>query len=112
MNIKFQDRDLEKNLNDEKRMLKAYGQNRAKRLRVRMAVLGKAKNLSEVPNIPPDRCHKLTGDYKGHFAVDLDQPYRLIFKPLEPVPLLPDGGFDLKSITSIIILGVSNHYGR
>ena len=32
--------------------------------------------------------HELTGDRKGEWACDLDQPYRLIFEPHEkPIPV-------------------------
>ena len=35
----------------------------------------------------PGHYHELTGDRKGQWACDLDQPYRLIFKPSEdPIP--------------------------
>ncbi len=30
----------------------------------------------------PEHCHELEGDLKGTFPVDLNQPYRLLFRPL------------------------------
>jgi len=35
------------------------------------------------PKSGPERCHELKGNRKGAFSVDLKQPYRLLFRPLE-----------------------------
>jgi len=76
-----------------------------------MGVLRAAANLSEVPLLPPDRCHELDGKRKGHFAVDLIHPYRLTFIPDHtPVPVLPDGGIDKKNVVRIKILNVENYH--
>ena len=70
-----------------------------------------AVNLSEVPSQPPDRRHQLKGNKKELFAVDLWHPYRLIFKPVEPIELLKDGGIDLTKVSDIIIIGVEDYHG-
>lgn len=110
MIIEFLSSKLQKSLSNEKVMLKAFGQNRTKKLKSRLLVLRSARNLQEIPQIPPDRCHQLRGNLKGHFAVDLDHPYRLIFKPNQPVPYLEDGGIDLKSITAVTIVSVEDYH--
>ncbi len=59
--------------------------------------------------LPAPRCHELKGNRKGQLSVDLDHPYRLIFKPVEdPIPEKPDGGIDWKKVKSICIVGVED----
>ncbi len=61
--------------------------------------------------MPPVRRHQLTGGQKGQFAIDLVQPYRLIFKPdHEPVPRKDDGGIDLNQVTAIKIIDVKDYH--
>lgn len=111
MKIVFLSNKLQKSLNSEAEMVKVYGKNRAKKLKMRLKVLSSAANLQEVPQIPPDRCHLLKGDKKGSFAVDLEHPFRLIFRPEEPVPCNTDGSIDLKRVTTIIIECVEDYHG-
>jgi len=62
--------------------------------------------------LPPARCHPLQGDRAGEFAVDVHQPYRLIFEPAnDPIPKKEDGSIDLKKITRIRILEVEDYHG-
>lgn len=57
----------------------------------------------------PGRCHELTADRKGTLSIDLDGPYRLIFKPAEsPPPAKPDGGLAWDLVTAIEILEVED----
>ena len=61
--------------------------------------------------MPPVRRHQLTGGQKRQFAIDLVQPYRLIFKPdHEPVPRKDDGGIDLNQVTAIKIIDVKDYH--
>jgi len=68
-------------------------------------------NLAEVPEQKPDRRHGLKGNRKGQFAVDVVYPYRLTFKPVDPVPMLEGGEIDLSRITEIVILRVEDYHG-
>lgn len=61
----------------------------------------------------PGNCHALTGDRKGHFAMNLDGGLRLVFEPdHDPLPSLPDGGLDRKDVTRIRVLEVVNYHGK
>ena len=72
--------------------------------------LAAAPNLSEMRNLP-GRCHELTADRAGAFAVDLHQPWRLLFRPSEePAPTKPDGGIDWQAIETITILEVVDYH--
>ena len=90
-------------------MEKEHGVIRAKKLGQRLMELRAADCLADISRLPPPRCHELTGNRSGHFSVDLDHPYRLIFLPdHDPVPLTDDGGVDLRLVTSILILGIED----
>jgi proteic killer suppression protein len=111
MNIVFGTSKLKRTLCSEKELVKTYGPENAKKIKIRMAFLQAAKSLAEVPVNPPFRRHQLEGRYKGCFAVDLKHPFRLIFEPNNnPVPVLNDGGFDLAAITEIKIISVEDYH--
>jgi toxin HigB-1 len=110
MKINFITKKLQKIFNSEKKMLKEYGVSQTKKIKMRMKVLESAVNLAEVPTQKPDRRHKLKGNRKKQFAVDILHPYRLLFKPEGDPLLLPDGGIDIKQVTCIIILGVEDYH--
>ncbi len=110
MHIEYATRKLEKVLNDAARLKREFGAEQAQKIGRRLAVLEAAVNLAEVPTGKPDRCHALKGDRAGAFAVDLKHPFRLIFKPQEPVATLPDGGIDRLKVNAIIILEVVNYH--
>jgi proteic killer suppression protein len=111
MQIRFQTRKTEKIFNSARKLQKEYGADRAKKIKLRMAVLRSAVNLAEVPQQKPDRRHRLKGDREEQFAVDLVHPWRLIFKPLDPVPVLESGEVDLSKVTEIVILSVEDYHG-
>lgn len=110
MELEFASASLRKRMEDEKAMSKAYGE-RAKTLRLRLALLRQATNLADVPHVPPPRRHRLTGDRDGQYAVDLKQPWRLVFEPAnDPLPLLEDGSVDLAAVTRVRILDVTDYH--
>lgn len=111
MNIVFRTSKLRTIFCSESKLKRTYGPENAKKIKNRMAVLRQARNLAEVPIVPPYRRHQLEGKYKGFFAVDLRHPFRLIFKPKnDPLPILEDGGPDLAAITEIEITSVEDYH--
>ncbi len=77
----------------------------------RLQFLRSAPTLADVPQKPPERCHELSGDRKGEFAMDLKHPYRLIFRPYhDPVPRKEDSGIDLNKITKIEIFTIEDYH--
>jgi len=111
MVITFKTGKLQKIFNESRKLDREFGPNNAKKIRRRMGVLHAASNLEQVPKVKPDRCHELTNNRKGTFAVDLEHPYRLIFLPdMDPVPLKDDRGIDLAKVTTIKILGVEDYH--
>jgi plasmid maintenance system killer protein len=94
------------NWNDSKRVLRQHGEQRAKLIRRRLDDLRAAACLRIMRTLP-GRCHELKGDCAGQLSVDLDGPYRLIFKPAHnPSPEKPDGGLDWELVTAIALVGV------
>lgn len=62
--------------------------------------------LNNVPVFLPYRRHKLSGDLKDYFAVNIDMQYRLIFRPLDNKIIIEN----LEEIKDIEIMEVSKHY--
>lgn len=78
---------------------------------MRLAVLRATSSLDLVPVKPPERRHLLIGDRSGQFAVDIDQSYRLVFKPNhDPIIRTEDGGIDVTQITAIKITEVIDYH--
>jgi len=111
MEVSFATKKLAKILNSEKETVREFGAKLGKSIMRRLAVLEAANCLEDVPIKPPFRRHELKQNRKGRFAVDLEHPYRLIFKPNHnPIPVKADGGLDLKKITAIIILEMEDYH--
>ena len=111
MEILFRTTQLAKVMNEDARLLKAFGDRNAKAIKLRLAVLSAAATLADVPTIPPDRRHLLKGERKGCFAVDAHHPFRVVFEPAnDPLPRKADGGLDLAKITSVTILEVVDYH--
>lgn len=114
MQITFANQRLRKQLNEEGELVRIHGAARAKKLKVVLTQLRAAPNLGifAPPMSPPHRCHELTGDRKGQLTMDLDHPYRLVFKPSsDPTPMRPEGGLDWGLVTSIEIIEIKDTHG-
>ena len=111
MEITFKDRKTARIFNSESNLVRECGVENAKLIKRRLAVLGAALSLDEVAHRPPERRHELAGARKGQFAVDVKQPYRIVFVPNHnPLPVKTDGGIDLRQVTAITILGVEDYH--
>ena len=86
MNIRFADRRLERECNNAVLLQRRHGERRARLLRQRLVVLAEALSLADIgpPYRGPMRCHELTQNRAGQLSIDLDHPYRLIFRPARP----------------------------
>ncbi len=113
MDIFYKNNKLKKEITDERKRLKLYGQRRAYYLGLLLYKFEAAPSLATfVPYGRPERCHELTEGKRGkewQLSADLEHPYRLIFRPTEiPPKLKPDGGLDWSKVTAITILGVED----
>ncbi len=112
MDIAFASRQLEKDCHDDKRLIRAYGAENARRIRRRLDELRAAASLEDLRTLPQCRCHELIGDRKGQFSVDVKHPYRLIFVPTnDPLPFKEDGGIDWTGVTAVLIVEITDTHG-
>lgn len=110
MDILFQNNKLEKQALDEKLCKKKMGDRRAELFLRRLSDLQTATTLEEVRYLPGNY-HELSGNRKGQWACDLDQPYRLIFTPQErPIPTDKDGKYIWVEITAIEIVEIKDYH--
>lgn len=112
MEITFDDKKLEKLANDDRKMHKELGKIRANLLRRRLTQMVDATTLEDVRYLPGNY-HELTGNRKGQWACDLDQPYRLVFAPHEnPIPTDDDGKYIWLKIKGVEIIEITNYHGK
>ena len=85
MDISARHKDLHAALNDDAACVRRYGAPMAKKLRLRLDALKAAESLADFwpPKSGSERCHELKADHAGIFSMDVKQPYRLLFKPIE-----------------------------
>lgn len=102
-------------LDSEAACQRQYGRDMTKKIMLRLGELRAAKSLADFwpPMSGPERCHELKGTLAGTFSIDLKQPYRLLFVPIEEnVPT--DRSDEQKrwaSITKIEIVGIEDTHG-
>ena len=115
MEMSTRDNRLRAALQDEAVCRRQYGSEMAKKIRSRVASLRAAASLAVFwpPKSGPERCHELQGDLAGAFSIDVKQPYRLLFVPIEE-EAQPDRSDEQKrwaSITAIEILKIEDTHG-
>ena len=104
MNIQFASRKMEAIVTNERLRQKKYGQ-LSRLIASRLAELEAANSLAEIPEGPPPRRHKLTGDFTNCWSVSISQNYRIILSPI--------GEYDktvLSSITEVEILDICDYH--
>ena len=110
MKITFTHKKLENLVNNDRKMLKEFGRNRAQKLSLRLTQLLDAESLEDVKFLPGNY-HELKNERKGQWACDLDQPYRLVFTPHEdPIPTNRDGQYIWKEIKGVEVIEIINYH--
>lgn len=103
---------MEEVVNDDRKLVKKFGKLRANKIRQRLSSLRFADTLEDVKMLP-GKFHELTGDRKGQWACDLDQPCRLVFVPQEyPVPVNREGQYIWKEIRGVEIVEITNYHSE
>ena len=110
MNIYFRTKKLQKIATNHKQAQKDLGLEMALKLHQRLNELSVADNLSQISKLKPTRCHELKGRDKGVFAVDLKQPFRLLFIVASENHFTDDGQYDLQKITEIEIIEIRDYH--
>jgi toxin HigB-1 len=112
IDISWSDRKLEKSCASDKSGQRRWGADDWKLIKRRLASLIAAPTLKHMDGVP-GRCHLLSADRNGEFAVHLSGAYRLVLAPdHDPVPLLDDGGIDTSIVTRIVIKEVVDYHGH
>lgn len=79
MIIQYKTKDLQDLCTNHSIAQKKLGKNQSIKLQLRIDQIKAASDVSELIINKIGHCHALLGDRKGQYAIDLDQPYRLIF---------------------------------
>lgn len=109
MIVSFKNERLEKIFKNANKLESEYrylGPKGISRLKMRYNELRSVDNLSFISYTPPPRRHKLSGDKKGMFAVDiLINSYRLVFRPIGEY-----SEDDIRTITAVEIMEVTDYH--
>lgn len=111
MRIEFATKKMQKACGSDKAMRKEWGDQLARKLRQRLSEFGSFDSLADASLLPTMRCHELSGNRSGQFAVDLIHPRRLTFRPgHDPLPTKTDGGLDWSKVTVIVMVEVIDYH--
>ncbi|MBI2003648.1 MAG: killer suppression protein [Parcubacteria group bacterium] len=82
----------------------------AKKITLRLEQLRACDSLKDMRQLP-GRCHELTEDRKGQFAVSLVEPLRLILKPMgNPDNFTENGSIIWEKIKVVEIIEIVNYH--
>jgi toxin HigB-1 len=81
------------------------------KLRQRLNEIHAAPSMADLVQLP-GKHHALRERRKGEWACCLEEPYRLVYRPLgDPLPVSEDDRLDLEKITAVTIIEVVNYHG-
>ncbi len=104
MEIKLTKRQ-EKQTKDLATLRRAFGKS-GEEIANCLNVLKAADTLQELLSLPPalnHRCHELHKNLKDTFSMDLVHPYRLLFRPEEPIPRRSDNVIDYVQVRIVAV---------
>ncbi len=109
MIITFLNRKLEKEFSSESLLIKRWGYEQARKIKMRLSELAAADNLEVMRTFPQAHTHELSGNRSRQISLDVKHPYRLLITPdHEETPCKEDGGLDWRRVTRIKVLGVED----
>ena len=112
MDLTYKNNQLRKYAEDAKFSVRKLGPKRSKLYLERIGDLMAAETLEDVRYLP-GRYHELKDNKKGQWACDLDQPYRLLFKPHKnPIPTNENGQYIWIEIEGVEIIDIENYHGK
>lgn len=104
MKICYDNNKIKKMLENGDKLTKRFGQDISDLIFLRVQYLRNADNLDVVSSDRPYRRHKLAGNYKNHFAVDVTRGLRIIFRPVDKEEI------ELKKIKEIYIVSIEDYH--
>ena len=82
MEITYKTRAIKKICTIANEAAKEYGIEMAKKIHQRIDEINASDTVEDMVRFHIGRCHPLKGNRKNQFAVDLVQPYRLVFEKI------------------------------
>lgn len=110
MEIFFRTAKLHRICNDGLLLVRTYGRENGARIRRRLAVLEAANTLADVSTAPPERCHSLKGDLACCFAVDVFQPFRIIFTAADRLGRVVARRLALHRVSAILVIDIRDYH--
>lgn len=83
MEIRYKNSKIEEICTVLKVAQRRYGAEMAAQIHHRIKQLASVRSINDLFQPRFGRCHRLVGDRAGQYAMDLEQPYRLIFIQLD-----------------------------
>ena len=80
MDITYKNKKIQRVCTDAKTAERIYGSLMAEMIHQRIAEISAAETVEIMIQFRIGRCHPLTQNRKGQYAVDLVHPYRLVFE--------------------------------
>ena len=80
MEITYKNKKIEKVCTDARTAERAYGREMACKIHQRIDEISASETVEMMIHFHIGRCHPLTQNRKGQYAVDLVHPYRLVFE--------------------------------
>lgn len=112
MNIIFADRKLEKYAKDFSLAQRKLGNNQAKFLHKRLNDLYDAKNFLVLLDLPGHH-HPLTENRSGQWACSLEQPSRLVYKPIIPDELAQtEEQINLAQLVELSVIEITDYHDK
>ena len=113
MTVFFKNKKLAKSAADLEVLDKNFGQS-GRWIGKCIAVLKAVPNLAELfrPAHKRYRCHLLRNDKYGKYSLDERDPYRVLFKPVDPVPYKPGTKeIDAEKVDTVVVtdLHINTH---
>ena len=80
MEISYKNKKIQKVCTDVSFSDRIYGKEMSERIHMRMSEIEAADTVEFLIKYHIGRCHPLTNNRKGQYALDLVHPYRLVFE--------------------------------
>lgn len=80
MEISYKNNKIMKVCTDAKVSDRTYGNEMSEKIQMRIGEIEAADTVEDMIKYRIGRCHPLTNNRKGQYAVDLVHPYRLVFE--------------------------------
>lgn len=81
--IEYSSNKMKRVCTDAAYAVKQYGREMALKIHQRIDQISSAVSVEMLVQYKVGRCHALKGNLKGKYAMDLGEPYRLIFQKID-----------------------------